>query len=380
MSYRWIDQNPPLADLNARLPADQPLFLDTEFMRERTFWPQLALVQVNTTPDAAPAVAAGQGGEQGGEQAGEHVWLIDTPALGDAAALRELLAGRTLVMHACSEDIEALKVFTGETPARIRDTQIAAALTGFDLQCSYQRLVRELTGTELAKDATRTDWLRRPLSENQLSYARDDVVWLPLMTQILTERLTALGRLGWWEEECDRLLRNAVAEVDPALSWRQVKGAGNLEGVALARLVALARWRDAMARERDLPRGFVIRDPALLALAQAGPTSRDQLADLDLHPSLVRRDGDTLLALLREGEQQTPPPALPGPPDPAQRQLIKQLRARVTEIGKDMGLEPEILMRRRWLEAMVREPGTVPEPLTGWRHDPVARPLLEMLP
>ncbi|WP_111656314.1 ribonuclease D [Isoalcanivorax indicus] len=361
MTYHWIDQPARLAEMASTLPADRPLFLDTEFMRERTFWPKLALVQVNA-------------GEQG-------VWLIDpTTMVDDPGPLTRLLSGRTLVMHACSEDIEALRMHTGEAPAAIRDTQIAAALCGHDLQCSYQRLVRELTGTELPKDATRTDWLRRPLSAQQLAYARDDVVWLPELLALLEARLTELGRLAWWHEECDRQLAQATVVGDPEDAWRQVKGAGNLSGVALARLVALARWRDIQARERDMPRGFLVRDPAMLALALEGPQRREQLAALDLHPSTIRRDGDTLLALLREGETQTPPDALPGPPTPEERQLIKALRSRVAEIAESMQLGTEVLMRRRWLEALARAPEQLPEPLLGWRHDVVTRPLLEMLP
>ena len=360
MTYHWIDQAPRLAELAGTLPAGAPLFLDTEFMRERTFWPQLALVQVN----------AGDAG----------VWLIDPPALADAAPLAGLLAGRPLVMHACSEDIEALRVFTGVVPASIQDTQIAAAFAGHDLQCSYQRLVRELTGTELPKDATRTDWLQRPLSPQQLAYARDDVVWLPELLSRLQARLDALGRTAWWQEECQRQLEASLTETTPDTAWRQVKGAGNLAGRALARLVVLARWRDSTARERDLPRGFLVRDPALLALAQEAPQRRDALAGLDVHPSVVRRDGDTLLALLREGEQREPPAPLPGPPTPEERALIKALRARVAAIAESLGMSTDVLMRRRWLEALVRDPAHPPAPLQGWRQDVITRPLLEMLP
>lgn len=358
MTYRWIEDAGALQAAAAELDAGQPLYLDTEFMRERTFWPQLALVQVNT---------------------GKDIWLIDTPALGEPAALAALLDGRQLVMHACSEDIEALTVFTGAPPAAILDTQIAASLCGFDLQCSYQRLVRELTGTELPKDATRTDWLKRPLSPQQLAYARDDVVWLPELATRLRERLESLGRLGWWEEECARLLAGVRQQLPERDAWKQVKGAGNLSGVPLARLQALAAWRDRLARERDLPRGFILRDPVLLALAEQAPRQADALAALGIHPSVIRRDGDTVLALLREAANQPPPPPLPEPPDAAQRSQVKRLRSRVGEIATELGLEPEVLVRRRWLEALVREPRQVPEPMQGWRLDRVARPLQEML-
>ncbi|AJD48577.1 ribonuclease D [Isoalcanivorax pacificus W11-5] len=358
MTYRWIDRVDDLQDAMAGLSAQQPLYLDTEFMRERTFWPQLALVQVNT---------------------GDAIWLIDAPALADPTTLAPLCAGHPLVMHACSEDIEALNVFTGAAPVAIEDTQIAAALCGHDLQCSYQRLVRELTGTELPKDATRTDWLKRPLSPQQLAYARDDVVWLPELAERLREQLAGLGRLVWWQEECQRLLDSVQAQVPAEDAWRQVKGAGHLQGVALARLQQLAAWRDRMARERDLPRGFIIRDPALLALAQQPPRQAEGLHDQGVHPSVIRRDGETLLVLLREAEQMTPPAPLPEPPDAAQRDRVKQLRTHVGKIAAQLGVEPEVLVRRRWLEALVREPEQIPAPMQGWRRTLVAEPLQEIL-
>ncbi len=358
MTYRWIEDAATLQTAVAGLEAGQTLYLDTEFMRERTFWPQLALVQVNT---------------------GDGIWLIDVLALADRRPLAQLLTGRPLVMHACSEDIEALHVFAGVMPVEVLDTQIAASLCGFDLQCSYQRLVRELAGVELPKDATRTDWLKRPLSAQQLAYARDDVVWLPQLATELRERLSNLGRLGWWQEECERLVASVQHQVAEEDAWKQVKGAGHLGGVALSRLRALAAWRDRMARERDLPRGFIVRDPAMLALAEQAPVKREALVALGVHQSVARRDGDTILALLKEAASQPPPPPLPEPPDATQRGQVKQLRSRVAELASGLGLEPEVLVRRRWLEALVRAPERVPEPMQGWRRDRVARPLQEML-
>jgi len=152
-----------------------------------------------------------------------------------------------------------------------------------------------------------------------------------------------------------------------------------LQGVALARLQQLAAWRDRMARERDLPRGFIMRDPALLALAQQPPRQADGLHDQGVHPSVIRRDGDTLLALPPQAQQRTPPAPLPEPPDAAQRDRVKQLRTRVAAIATQLGVEPEVLVRRRWLEALVREPQHLPEPMQGWRRALVAEPLQEIL-
>lgn len=356
--YHWIDQAESLRELADEGTEGDWLYLDTEFMRERTFWPELALVQVNT---------------------GRRIALVDPLPL-SPEALRPLFRGRRLLMHGCSEDLEAIDRAVGELPDAVGDTQVAAALTGEPLQVGYQGLVEKLLGVSLAKGATRTNWLKRPLSAEQLEYAVDDVVYLPPLMECLLERLDRLGRRDWWEEECRRLLETAAHSMAPADAWRQVKGAGRLPPESLAVLQSLAAWREQAARERNLPRGFVIRDADLLQLARKRPGTSRALGALDLHPALVRRDGERLLRLIADAEGGAVPAPLPEPPDAAQREWIKRLRAEVASRAGELNLEPEVLMRRRWLEALVRDPDTIPSPLAGWRRPLVTEPLLEMLP
>ncbi|ERP92869.1 ribonuclease D [Alcanivorax sp. P2S70] len=357
MAYLWCDTDDAIRSWLADLAPGSPVYLDTEFMRERTYWPQLALVQVHD---------------------GQSIRLIDTTRV-SAEALSPLFQAHTLVMHACSEDLEAVAAFTGHYPARIEDTQIAAALGGEDMQLGYQKIVQMLMGVELPKGATRTNWLKRPLSDEQLHYAEDDVKYLPEVAAQLHDRLAELGRLPWWQEECDRLLAQASKEEKPEKAWRSVKGAALLPDHARAALSVLAPWRNRMARERNLPKSFVIKDAQLLELARANRTDRGMLADVGLHPKCIRRDGEALLALLEEGRTVTPPPPLPGPPDAREKKLAKTLRGKVGQVAEQVGLKPDVLMRRRWLEALIRHPERVPEPLTGWREDIITKPLLELL-
>jgi len=357
MAYIWCESTDSLRDWAAGLAPDQPLYLDTEFMRERTYYPRLALVQVHD---------------------GDQIRLIDTTRV-DAPALVPLFAERPLIMHACSEDLEALAAFAGAYPEQVRDTQIAAALVGEDMQVGYQRLVDSRLGVNLPKGATRTDWLKRPLSDEQLHYAEDDVKYLPELAQGLYADLERLGRLDWWREECQRLRDDARRRAEPQAAWRQVKGAGSLRGRELAVLEKLADWREATARERDLPKGFVLRDNTLLDVSRGGRVARPDLQKLGVHPRAIRRDGDAILALIEQAGTAEPPAPLPGPLDPEQRRLVKALRERVGRIAESLSLKPDVLIRRRWLEALVRDPDQTPEPLTGWRHDLVARPLKEML-
>lgn len=355
--YQWLNSAAALNDWLARQAPDEVLYLDTEFMRERVFWPQLALVQIKT---------------------GRELVLVDPVDL-DGETLAALVRGRHLVMHGCSEDLEVLWYATGALPERIGDTQVAAALTGSALQSGYQRLVSDWLDVELPKGATRTDWLQRPLSAEQLQYAVHDVEYLAPLAERLYERLQARGRLGWWQEECARILREATRVPAAEDQWRQVKGAGRLPPEQRAVLQSLAAWREEQARERDLPRGFVIRDQDLLLLADKQPDSLAALRGLNLHPALVRRDGERLLSRIRAADPAHPPPAPAPPPDPEQKALIKRLRAEVSARARDLELEPEVLMRRRWLEALVRDPDQVPEPLNGWRRPLVTEPLLELM-
>lgn len=357
MDYQWIaDEQALEAFLQPVKPGDL-IYLDTEFVRERTYFARLGLLQISD---------------------GERFALVDVPALQSAAAVVQMMREQVLVMHACSEDLEALHAWCGHWPETFYDTQIAAALCGHDMQCSYQKLVSTLCDVELPKDATRTDWLQRPLSAQQLEYAVMDVVYLPQIYQLLQARLQTLDRLSWWQEECQRLLATVSRETGSEDLWRQVKGAGNLQGAALARLVVLAAWRDARARERDLPKGFILRDDKLIQLASQAPDSLHDLQSLALHPSLIRRDGKVLLELLKAGSEQPPPDSLPGPPDASAKALFKKARKQVGEYANKLDVAPELLMRRRWLETLIRG-DSPPDALLGWRRDKVLEPLKSLL-
>jgi ribonuclease D len=355
--FHWIAEDTALIDLSHRQHAGERLFIDTEFMRERTYWPRLALLQIND---------------------GRGCHLID-PTTTSPRLMHDLLALRPLVMHACSEDLEALRVGCDLKPAAVIDTQIGAALCGHDLQSSYQKLVETLLGVSLPKTATRTDWLQRPLSAEQLEYAAHDVEYLPGIYQILYDRLEALGRLEWWREECDRLVADCQRSTDPDDLWRQVKGAASLDGGGRRRLRQLAIWRDASARERDIPRSFVLKDAEMLTLASRGATHRGQLADVGMHPSALRRFGDALMEVLGQAERGDIPEPLPGMPEPLVRERIKRLRDHFNTLAVTHQLAPEVLARRRWIESLARDPERLPEPFTGWRAGLIGSSLGELM-
>jgi ribonuclease D len=230
----WIDE--PEA-LRARLSAWQGqarVGLDTEFIRERTFYPQLALVQLSVPGE---------------------VLLVDPLAAGVAEALRPLLLDRdTLkIMHSASEDLQALLRGCNALPAPVFDTQVAAAMSGMGSGLGYQKLVEQVTGVALEKGETRSDWLRRPLSESQLKYAADDVLHLHEIHAALDAKLRALGRLDWLQADSERALQMAAGDGDDPLPHLAVRSAQTLDAAGPARLRRRRRWGGAEARRSERP-------------------------------------------------------------------------------------------------------------------------------
>ena len=349
--FDYLTDPASLADwLGACEPA-APLALDTEFERQRTYFAQLCLVQIACA---------------------ERIALLDTLALDDLEPLAGILAdpARRKLLHAARQDLEVLHFAGVAIAAPLVDTQIAAALAGFDEQIGYAELVQRVLGITLDKSQTRTNWRQRPLSALQMHYAADDVRHLAALDTALGERLAALGRTAWLTEECREL--SAPALLDPPVedAWQRVKGLAAVDGAGFARGVALARWRERRARERDLPRGWVLKDAEILALAGAGPCSRAELAAvLTDNPAFVRKHADTVLDLMRVGLADDDPArgAQPGgPPSVADRQRAKACAARVRARAAELGIGASLLLTRRDIEHLVA--GQVPSrAAAGWR-------------
>ncbi|MGB5131809.1 MAG: ribonuclease D [Steroidobacteraceae bacterium] len=343
-------------------PAGAGLALDTEFVRERTYYPKLCLVQV---------------------AAGDSLALIDPLAIADARALVAALADphRPKLLHAARQDIEALLPLTGTPLAPVFDTQLAAALLGFASQVGYADLVRQLLGVELAKGHARTDWARRPLSAEQLAYAADDVRYLPALAALLDERLTQSGRRAWMEEESAALIDISLYRVEPANAWRRLKGLERMKPAAQAAICALTHWREERAMARDLPRGWVLPDAALYEIAQARPRTREELSRLANVPrATADRAGGEILKVLAEAAES---PAESFADDgtragPEQLRLLKILQKKLLAIAEELKVQPEVLATRRDLTALLRGERALPV-LTGWRREVVGEPLLAAL-
>ena len=337
----------------SRLRSADRLALDTEFMRERTYHPQLCLVQIATEADCL---------------------LIDPLAGLDLAPLHELLQDRSRlkILHAARQDLEVLLLEGGRLPGPVFDTQVAAALLGYPAQVGYAELVARQLSHSLDKGQTRTDWSKRPLTAAQVAYAADDVRHLLVLHTELQSALEARGRAGWLEQETTTYENPALYRTDPALAWKRLKGLVRLRPREQAAARALAEWRERRALESDRPRTWILSDEALYALATGEPDSIAALEGLDsLPPGLVRKQGQELLELLRATRAAEPPPPLEAPrrPTDAEQGLAAALLKLVRDEAAALGMAPEILGTRRDVEAIAF--GSVaPERsplLQGWR-------------
>ncbi len=358
-SHVWIDQPDQLADWLSQWQAPPLLALDTEFIRERTWYPQLALVQM-TIP-------------------GQPVLLVDPNADGVAAWLQPLLRNPavTKLMHSASEDVQALLRGCESTPAPLFDTQIAAALAGLGAGIGYQRLVECVLGVSLPKSETRSDWLRRPLSPAQLDYAADDVEYLHALHTQLQERLRELGREAWLVEDCARLLQQSAQDVPDPNPHLALRGAQYLDAPAQALLARLLRWREVQARSSDKPRGWILDNELSVALARRPPLDQRAFNGLlDAQPKSPRRLRDELWEVvsmpLAADERDIP---LLSQPDAAQKKQLRALQDAVAVVAAELQLPDSVLASRRTLEALLEVksgPEHWPRTLQGWR-----RPLLE---
>jgi ribonuclease D len=356
-----ITSPPQLAALGALLAGEARVGLDTEFLRERTYRPQLCLLQLASAVDAV---------------------CVDPLALPDLAPLAGVLAAASVVkvMHASRQDLEVLLPHTGLVRP-VFDTQIAAALTGLPAQVGYAEAVRRLFGRELAKSHTRADWSRRPLSAEQLEYALDDVRYLLPLAAHLSEQLERLGRLGWLSEELAALADPRGLTTEPDSAWLRIRGLHGLDP-ARARLArALAAWRERRALEYDRPRGWILADNVLRAIVLEVPRTLEELGRIaDMPPAVVRRRGSELLGEVRAAGVPDPAPAAPGRPrsDPAAAALVKKLAAIIQAAAAELNLVPEVLATRRDLEQLAAgsRDGAL---LRGWRRALIGERLLAAL-
>jgi len=349
------------------------LAVDTEFVGEDTFIPRLELIQVATADTAA---------------------VIDFPAVQASGSLDvfwELICDAKIekIVHAGRQDLDLFATHAGHIPKPFFDTQIAAAMVGYGAQVAYANLVQRLHGTKLAKAHTFTNWSARPLSDDQIAYALEDVEFLLSIHTHLHDRLTALGRVEWVSEEFARL-EAAVGEKsrEPQERYQRIRGWDTLKPKGAAVLRELAAWREAEARRRNVPRGRVMRDEVLLQLARHPPKSVHELRGLrGVHASEVDRHGEQLLASITSALT-LPASAWPEvprerKPDPESTGIVELLQAVLKARAAEEGIAPTMLATSADLQTVVeakQNRTTLDVPiLRGWRRQLAGELLLQVL-
>ena len=349
------------------------LALDTEFVGEDTFIPRLELIQVATATTAA---------------------VIDFPAVQASGSLDvfwELICDAKIekIVHAGRQDLDLFAIHAGQIPKPFFDTQIAAAMVGYGAQVAYANLVQRLHGTKLAKAHTFTNWSARPLSDDQIAYALEDVEFLLSIHRYLQDRLSTLGRLEWVSEEFARL-ETAVGEKsrEPQERYQRIRGWDTLKPKGAAVLRELAAWREAEARRRNVPRGRVMRDEVLLQLARHPPKSVIDLRGLrGVHSSEVDRHGGQLLATITSALA-LPPSAWPEvpserKPDPESTGIVELLQAVLKARAAEEGIAPTMLATSADLQTLVEARQNLTDLdlpiLHGWRRKLAGELLLQVL-
>lgn len=352
----WIDNDAALARLVTALQHAPIAAVDTEFVREKTYYPQLCLIQIGTR---------------------DQVACIDCLAGLDLAPLYARLfdPSFTWVLHSSRQDIEVIFQLTGRLPPQLIDTQIGAALIGYPPQVGLEGLLKRTLDVELGESFARTDWSRRPLPEAALKYALDDVRYLLAALERVEAELDRLGRRAWLHEECRRLLAEQPV-ADPTAVWARIKGVHGLPFASQCAALALVRWREEAAKRSDRPRRWLLADETLLAIASSLPSDAARLAALADSKYIARHTPAILAALDTRNDPELQREVRDNAAQPIpDKAVLKSLQERVRQRAAALGIEPEILATKRDLIGVVL--GDAPKHLrAGWRAEQLAQ-LLE---
>ena len=364
-----IENQDQLEQICSKLRAARSFALDTEFVRERTFYIQLGIIQVATEDVEA---------------------VLDPHAIQDLTPFLELVNDPSVekIVHAGEQDFAVLNEKNGVVPKNVFDTQIAAALVGYGDQISYAKLVSKVTGVSLSKLETLTDWTARPLTPQQIQYSLDDVRYLREVRCHLSDRLSDLGRSGWEIEECRHLQAPETYRIpEPEEYYLRLK-MGGLNDVGIGILKQVTAWREREARSRDIPRGWVLRDQSLVEIARRRPKSLKALGQIrSMSRQLIDKNGRDLLEAVRMGLESPVPPLLRERqvskiPPPAE-ELARFLEAWLYSIAEECKIAPSIIATRDQLKTLAASYLTGREVslpvLAGWRREIAGKSLLELL-
>lgn len=366
----WIKEQHQLDKVIEALKHCGRVALDTEFIKRDTYYPRLALVQMNT---------------------GDHIYLIDAPRLQLTELWQALINVDVAIWHACGEDLGIFYLLSGCPPlTNIFDTQIALSFLTGQLQIGYQQALDDQLDMHIDKEQSQSDWLRRPLSDEQEQYAIDDVRFLPALYLTIEHALKTQGLYEYVWADCQlyaRELFDAQHVEDDAMYLSMADYRYTSEQMAI--LQAVASWREALARATNQPRTFVIKKQAVREIITENPKSMRELAHkTSMHRSMLRLYGEELLNVIKAAKNSAPaeyPACLVPPYRSKNKTLAKAVQQSIKEAAENMGIPANVLMRKKWLAqlyeviALDKDITDLPEGLKGWRFEWVTQSLIPVI-
>ncbi len=361
---QFVDSVAQLQELCQKMKQESWLAIDTEFLREKTYYPKFCLLQIATL---------------------EWVACIDPIAL--EGHLDELFAiindpAIVKVLHSCRQDVEIFYQLSGQLPAPVYDTQLVAPLLGFQENTGYAMLVSGFLNINLSKIHTRTDWSQRPLSADQIQYAADDVIYLAKIYQMMQQKLQALGREDWLQEDFEQLMNEDLYDIPPENAWLKIRGKNKLTGKQLAIVQVLAEWREQVAKKDNRPKNWILRDEIILDMAKLQPLNVKALAEIrGINDGFIRRSGKQVCELVAKAQ------GLPGlklkskgtNKKTQQQEAVLDILTGVVRLRADENsLNPVILATRKDLEQLLLDNPESPL-LHGWRYSMVGQELQNLL-
>jgi ribonuclease D len=363
-SINYINTPEKLSELIEKIKRVSWLALDTEFLREKTYYPKFCLLQI-ATPD--------------------WVACIDPIALPQLDGLFDAIYNPAIikVFHSCRQDLEIFYQIMGKLPYPIFDTQVAAPLLGFQDNPGYAMLVSSLLNINLSKAHTRADWSKRPLTEAQIEYAADDVIYLCQIYQMVLKKLAELGRSDWLVSDFAELSNPELYQVNPEKAWHKIKGKNKLTGKQLSIIQTLAEWREKSAQQEDRPKIWLLRDELLFDIAKLQPETVTDLANVrGINERTLNRYGKQLCQLINVAKNRPPIPlhehGRTAKKTQQQEAILDILTALVRVRAEENALNPNILASRKDLEELLMADDDSPL-LHGWRYSMAGKELIGLL-
>lgn len=364
--FQFIQQQQDLTPVLEKMDRNEVYGLDTEFIKVDTLWPKLGVFQINVE---------------------NNVYLLDGTTLDLTEFWNKLFRAQQNVFHACSEDIDLIYHYAQhKTLNNVFDTQVGMSFLGHGLQVSYQNALKQMLDVDIDKGETRSNWLARPLSPAQLSYAANDVLYLMNLSEKVKQDLDSKSLLHFALEDCQHLTQEIATETPLHLLYQDI---GNYRHSRrqLMQLQQLAVWREHMVKALNTPRSFILKNSSMIDLVEKNPKNAFQLSGVkDIRQNVVREHGKTILDLVKFlPEQADWPLRMARPIRHSSKDVGEKIDHLIQNVVNETSIPKEVLMRKKWMNALHQhvvfhnDEQDLPDYLLGWRYDLLTQPLIQLL-